>query len=1567
MKRTSFQVSAQGRERGLFPAPRLWRDWIAAPILAGFCAWADVCAAASVQSKIVWPGGSPQLEVMVSNVVASGAAPMTNRTLWIGVRAVNEKGDPVDGFTGGQALNLNPDGKPAISTFPLVAGKSALPSHDYFRVTARDALLGVSYDELVYAQKPGDLLQSYSVRIAGDMTNRTARLALHFARAAAAAPKTLELELRVLDGESNQLENRTRPIVLSETGLTDVEIDVTPKRETAGPYSLSFGLNHEESGLALAFEARFPFATVLAPITSMESDTLADWHIPGTTAVSGSANSYLIPKGALDRRNLPASLFSFYQPFGRPVFDSDVRRSGTRSLRIDYSPSSAVVIGSNLRLPGLPVVARIWVKGNNTRDRLTLEWRDPCNFNAAAHQRFMNTLAVEICRLDFTDWKCLTVPIMGDGLLGRDTMAYMVGSAGLSVKHPIQTPLYLAALRVIPEPPPKGAEPATETRSVWIDDILVETQVPRSERLSLELRGDTPERTLRPGAQLLVSVGNGTGNDIRGGRISVTFLDADGETVHELFDTFDAPAGEFTGKALALDPVEAIKPRGPITAIVTVTGPVPGQRVQSRLVFSRPTGGGLFWDFERGEHFNPQGPDLGSGADPVAGGANGTGHALPLAVTTNRPIAVMLHPAMPGIVESVEMQVFGTGTPVILQPVFVDSGSRDFDITYNQFAAPPIRVDWQGWKSCRFSAPPIPQNFTTGEGNPFYSPLYPLNLALRAHTEDGAPATIRIDQIQVSTHLDPKRELFVETDYPDETLLHVADGPLRLVFGNYSAGALPLDIRFRLTTAAGTVAEEGIRKLTLAAGARLSVTLVDKLREGFYHLRVEGLPGGRVFDEDIQTPDRKRYFGDTIMSRLTDIRGLLADLGLAEKRINLDWDTTEPVPNLFYYNWFRRFAARASETGSYAVIPIVGYSTDWAGPEKQEALAGGWYTRDTGNYMQVPVRVADWNMFVRAIARQHAKDFNTWVFWQSPDMKESPVYLPPDKYTNMFNTFSEWISLCNTGACIVAGGFSFDRVLNYLEGMQAPQALPFDLFEVRVNPGGATLEDIQLEDFLEDLDAKLQLKATGRKAAIIDMDWPTGDTLSLLDQASYHARAAVMLHASGVLPHKFLIANNDQNRDGFGVLFRTRFGNSFTQPPRSFFVPKPAYFVLMESRKMLADLEYLQRVAVADRDPQANRAYVFRQKGGGICVVVWRVHGSRAYRIPAEWSAVQATDAFGSAVSLDKNLLLGGMPLFLRFTAVTPVEQITHALRNLQPLEVDGQYKQVLDFFPAGAYARQAAEYTAIGGEKAQPVVGRVFGGERLPPEGFLQNVSEERFAFRLNEPADVLLSRLWLLGADKRTLRVSLNGGPEQVWNLAPSAGLAASTFDTVYVPGPRRSALVLRGCRSGRNEVVLRHDGPVASGGFRVTAVTGGRVDLSDCGPLAVMDSGVAVQTFRNAWGGPLKLGKQTYASGIGCMGITALEFPLNKQFTRFEVTVGIDAVTAGKGSVSFRILVDGKERAKSGATSGMTMPKTLSVDDLDGAERLLLMVDDGGDGSDNDLANWVNPVLVVKEVQR
>lgn len=1573
----------------------------------------DSHAAASVQSRIVWVGDDAKLQVTVDPGGVSGVP--EGKAVSIAVTPINRRGESPPGFVTGHSLKLTGDGKPVTATFPLLAGGTpkdrlwvtyfrvgqgnvAIPG-DYVRVSVRDNALGLASEELIYPFRPGTPVHSCSVRLVGGFADRKAYFGLYIGPQEMGMDQKAVLEFHLLDSEGNQLSSGEDEIVLPAAQPTIYEKEVTPKRDTTGPYTITFTVDNEVLGMAVASEVRFPFAALLVPVSSMESDTLADWHIPGKPLDSGAA------------RQVPNTLFSIYQPFTRPAFDSEVRHSGARSLRIDYSPTATATIGSNVRLPGVPAVARIWVKGNNTRDRLVIEWRDPCNFNAPGYQRWMNSMASEICRLNFSDWRCFTVPMMGNGLPARDPQAYMAGHSGIEVRHPVKAPFYCAAMRVIPEPPAKDAKPDTAMRSVWIDDIVMETQAPRSERMSLELRGDTVETRLHAGAQLFVSVGNGTGHDIRNGRVAVTFLDADEETVPDadMAVGIDVLSGEFATRALSLKALAELKPRGPVTALVTVTGPVVGQRVQGRLVFSRPTGAGLFWDFERVEHFNPPAPEWyyaatyhraslvsqngkvyislkdnnrsgptsagnwlpapdGMGADPVAGGADGTAHALPLTVTTNMPVSVMLHPALPGIAAGVEMQVFGEGVPVVFQALFVDRGSLDFDLAFQQFVGPPVRVDWKGWKACRFPAPAIPPLYVKDRGNPFYSPRYPLNLVLTAWTEDGRPAVIRVDQIKVSTHLPKKEELVTELEYPDETMLHLPGVPLKMVLGNFSSEPMALDARYRLTTPVGVVAADGVCKTTLAPGARTSFTLVEKLSEGFYYLRMDGLPAGRVFEADVQAPDRKRYFGDALMARLSDIKGLNADLGLTEKRINLDWDTAEPVPDLYHHDWFRRYADAESEAGTYESVPIVGYAADWAGPEKQGALEDGTYIRDVGNYMQAPVRPADWNVFMRNVGREHAREFKKWVFWQSPDMDESPIYLPPDKYRSMLEILHRWISLYNPDARVIAGGFRFDRVLGYLEGMPEPHMLPFDLFEVRVNPGSVSVEEVQIEDFLEDLGAKLKLAETGRKVSVVELDWVTDEQLALLDQAAYHTRAAVLLHASGALPHQFASVNKYGTRDGFGLLFHPSYGNSSIQRRRAFYVPKPAYFGLIETRKMLADLEFLQRVYIADRDPQATRAYLFKAKDGGVCAVVWRVRGARAYQLPAEWTAAKAVDAFGVPVALDQALPVGPMPLFLRFPAV-PVDRVVYELRNLQPWEADDQYALVLDFFTTEAYSRQAAEYTAIGGEKVESHPGRLYAGERVY-EDFLQNVTEERFAFKLDKAGDVLMSRLWYLdaaGETNRTMRVVLNGGDAQTNNLAPVVGLASSNnYDQVYASGPRRSAFVLRGCRAGRNEVVLRHNAPTVSGGFRLTRIQDGRVELTACGPLACLDSGVPVQAFRNAAGAPLALGKRTYSSGIGCMGQTALEYPLNKQFSKFEVTVGIDAMAKGRGSVGFRILVDGVEKKRSGPMTGMTLPKTLAVDGLDKAERLLLWVDDAGDGSEKDLANWIDPVLYLKETK-
>ena len=100
-----------------------------------------------------------------------------------------------------------------------------------------------------------------------------------------------------------------------------------------------------------------------------------------------------------------------------------------------------------------------------------------------------------------------------------------------------------------------------------------------------------------------------------------------------------------------------------------------------------------------------------------------------------------------------------------------------------------------------------------------------------------------------------------------------------------------------------------------------------------------------------------------------------------------------------------------------------------------------------------------------------------------------------------------------------------------------------------------------------------------------------------------------------------------------------------------------------------------------------------------------------------------------------------------------------------------------------------------------------------------------------------------------------------------------------------------------------------------------------------------------------------------GIGTMAPAYLEYPLQQQFGRFEVTVGVDAVGRGRGNVIFSIFGDGKLLATSGTMTGFSAAKTLVVEDLGQVSGLALRVVNGEKAGPGGLANWVDAKLYPK----
>ncbi|MGV3616041.1 MAG: NPCBM/NEW2 domain-containing protein [Fimbriimonas sp.] len=113
------------------------------------------------------------------------------------------------------------------------------------------------------------------------------------------------------------------------------------------------------------------------------------------------------------------------------------------------------------------------------------------------------------------------------------------------------------------------------------------------------------------------------------------------------------------------------------------------------------------------------------------------------------------------------------------------------------------------------------------------------------------------------------------------------------------------------------------------------------------------------------------------------------------------------------------------------------------------------------------------------------------------------------------------------------------------------------------------------------------------------------------------------------------------------------------------------------------------------------------------------------------------------------------------------------------------------------------------------------------------------------------------------------------------------------------------------------------------------------------------------RSVEGKPLKIGGRTFTSGLGTHAGSSFLIELNGA-SSFTASVGVDDETDGKGSVRFRVYLDGKLVAETTPMKGGGKPQKVDVN-LKGAKRMRLVVDDAGDGIDHDHADWAEAVIV------
>ena len=86
---------------------------------------------------------------------------------------------------------------------------------------------------------------------------------------------------------------------------------------------------------------------------------------------------------------------------------------------------------------------------------------------------------------------------------------------------------------------------------------------------------------------------------------------------------------------------------------------------------------------------------------------------------------------------------------------------------------------------------------------------------------------------------------------------------------------------------------------------------------------------------------------------------------------------------------------------------------------------------------------------------------------------------------------------------------------------------------------------------------------------------------------------------------------------------------------------------------------------------------------------------------------------------------------------------------------------------------------------------------------------------------------------------------------------------------------------------------------------------------------------RTDRNVTGGILRWGGRLASKGLGVHTAARLAYALDRPYKRFQVESGIDDSTTGRGSVEFRIFVDGKEEYVGDPVRGGSPPVPINVD--------------------------------------
>jgi hypothetical protein len=149
-----------------------------------------------------------------------------------------------------------------------------------------------------------------------------------------------------------------------------------------------------------------------------------------------------------------------------------------------------------------------------------------------------------------------------------------------------------------------------------------------------------------------------------------------------------------------------------------------------------------------------------------------------------------------------------------------------------------------------------------------------------------------------------------------------------------------------------------------------------------------------------------------------------------------------------------------------------------------------------------------------------------------------------------------------------------------------------------------------------------------------------------------------------------------------------------------------------------------------------------------------------------------------------------------------------------------------------------------------------------------------------------------------------------------------------------------------------------PAERGPSPVERIPGVYLDALE--PLSAQQGWGTLQRNRSVWEKPIVVGGRSFRRGLGTHAVSRLVYALDGRYRRFRAWAGADQATAP--TITMEVRVDGRSVWASGPLTRESPAHRIDLD-VTGAQRLELLVGDGGNGIASDHADWADAMLLTE----